>query len=60
MADFAAALSREHGMPVIDGVVCAVALAESAVRLGLRTTRLGGYAPPIRVRPVPDAGCLSN
>lgn len=60
MADFAAALSREHGLPVIDGVVCAVALAESAVRLGLRTTRLGGYAPPIRVRPVPDAGCLSG
>ena len=46
MADFAASLSAEHGLPVIDGVVSAVALSEAMVRLKLRTSRLGGYAPP--------------
>lgn len=46
MADLAASLSAEHGLPVIDGVVAAVALSEAMVRLGLRTSRLGGYAPP--------------
>jgi allantoin racemase len=46
MTDLADALARSHGLPVLDGVVCAVTLAESLVRLGLRTSRLGGYAPP--------------
>ena len=41
-------LAAGHGLPVLDGVSCAVALAESMVRLGLRTSRLGGYAPPLR------------
>lgn len=46
MADLAAALAAEHGLPVLDGVTCAVSLAESMVRLGIRTSRRGGYAPP--------------
>lgn len=46
MADLAEQLSAEHGIPVIDGVACAVKLAESLVVLGLRTSRIGGYAPP--------------
>lgn len=46
MTDLARALSQAHGLPVLDGVVCAVALAEGMVRLGLATSRLGGYAPP--------------
>lgn len=46
MAGLAASLSAEHGLPVIDGVVSAVALCEAMVRLNLRTSRLGGYAPP--------------
>lgn len=46
MTDLAAALAAQYGMPVLDGVVCAVGLCESMVRLGLRTTRIGGYAPP--------------
>ena len=46
MTDFAASLADEFGLPVLDGVVCAVTLAESFVRLGLTTSRLGGYAPP--------------
>ena len=46
MADLAADLSREHGLPVIDGVAAAVKLAESLVGLGLRTSKRGGYAAP--------------
>ena len=44
MTDLAQSLSEEHGLPVLDGVVCAVSLCESMVRLNLRTSRLGGYA----------------
>ena len=47
MTDLAASLGEEFGLPVLDGVACAVALAEAMARIGLRTTRLGGYAPPI-------------
>jgi allantoin racemase len=47
MADLAADLSREHGLPVVDGVAAAVKLAESLCALGLRTSKLRGYAPPI-------------
>jgi allantoin racemase len=48
MADLAAALGREHGLPVLDGVACAVQLCESLVRLGLMTSKLGGYQTPRR------------
>ncbi len=47
MADLAGSLSREHGLPVIDGVVAAVKLAESLVALGLATSKVGPYAAPI-------------
>ncbi len=50
MADLAAALGREHGLPVIDGVAAAVKLAEALVGLGLRTSKLGGYAAPLSKR----------
>ena len=46
MADLANALSREHGLPVIDGVAAAVKLAESLHALGLRTSKRLGYAAP--------------
>ena len=46
MADLAASLSAEHGVPVIDGVAAAVKLAEALAALGLRTSRAGGYATP--------------
>lgn len=46
MADLAATLAAEHGLPVLDGVTCAVSLAEAMVRIGLKTSRRGGYAPP--------------
>ena len=47
MADFAAVLSREHGVPVLDGIACAVRLCESLVGLGLTTSKRGGYQRPI-------------
>lgn len=46
MADLAESLSRAHGLPVLDGVTCAVGLAESMVKLRIFTSRLGGYSPP--------------
>jgi allantoin racemase len=45
MADLADALAKEHGLPVLDGVSCAVGLAEAMVRLRIFTSRLGGYSP---------------
>lgn len=46
MTDLAASLSEEFGLPVLDGVACAVAMAEAIVRVGYSTSRLGGYAAP--------------
>ena len=34
------------GVPVVDGVSAAVALAESLVRLKLKTSKVRTYAPP--------------
>jgi len=48
MTDLAQSLSEEHGLPVLDGVVSAVGLCETMVRLNLNTTALGGYAQPLR------------
>jgi allantoin racemase len=47
MAGLAADLSTRCGLPVVDGVAAAVTLIEALVRLGLRTSKLGGYAPPL-------------
>lgn len=57
MADLARALAAEHGVPVIDGVASAVALAEGLVRAGLATSKAGAYAPP---RAKPYAGLLAG
>lgn len=46
MADLADELSQQYGLPVIEGVSCAVALAEALASLGARTSRIGGYARP--------------
>ncbi len=46
MAALAADLTRTHNMPVVDGVSAAVTLVEGLVRMGLKTSSLGGYAPP--------------
>jgi allantoin racemase len=46
MADLAHQLCTDHGVPVLDGVSCAVKLAEALVGLGMKTSRIGGYSPP--------------
>jgi allantoin racemase len=48
MADLAARLSEQHGVPVIDGVASAVKLAEAFGMLGLKTSKIGSYAAPRR------------
>lgn len=47
MTDLAASFAEEFGLPVLDGVACAVAMAESIARIGLATSKRGGYASPI-------------
>lgn len=46
MAGLDARLKEELGVPVVDGVTSAVALAESLVALGLSTSKSRTYAPP--------------
>jgi allantoin racemase len=45
MADLMQQLSKEFGIPVIDGVSCAVGMAEALVAAGLTTSKSGAYAP---------------
>jgi allantoin racemase len=47
MTDLARDLALKAGVPVLDGVVCAVSLAESLVRLGLKTSKHRTYAAPL-------------
>jgi allantoin racemase len=47
MADLCAEASAELGVPVIDGVAAATVLVESLLRLGVRTSARGEYAPPL-------------
>lgn len=47
MADLARDLSARHGVPVVDGVAAAVKLAEGLAALGLKTSKVGGYAAPV-------------
>jgi allantoin racemase len=47
MADLAAELQREFGVPVIDGVGAAVKQAEALIALGLSTSKRGAYANPL-------------
>lgn len=46
MADLAADISAEIGVPVVDGVAAAVRAAETLVALGLTTGARGEFAPP--------------
>jgi allantoin racemase len=57
MADLAASLSRELGVPVVDGVAAAVKLAEALVGLGLKTSKHGDLAYPL---PKPYRGRLAD
>lgn len=47
MAELHAALEAEFGLPVIDGVAAATKLVEALVGLGLRTSKIGAFAPPL-------------
>ncbi len=47
MTDLARDLEKEAGIPVLDGVACAVSLAESLIRIGLKTSKRNTYAPPL-------------
>ena len=47
MTDLARDLERQAGVPVLDGVACAVSLAESMARLGLKTSKRNTYAVPL-------------
>ena len=47
MADLAGARTEEFDLPVIDGVAAAVKLAEAMIGLGLKTSKVGGYAAPL-------------
>ena len=47
MADLAAWLSEETGVPVIDGVIAGVKTIEALVGGGFKTSKIGAYAPPI-------------
>lgn len=46
MADLAAWLAAEYGVPVVDGVAAGVAQAEALAQLGILTSKRGGYATP--------------
>lgn len=50
MADLANDYAKRFGIPVIDGVAAAVKLAEAVGAMGLRTPKLGAYAPPLPKR----------
>ena len=56
MADLATALSSKHGLPVVDGVAAAFGLVEALARMGLKTSKHGGYAAP---RAKPYAGSFA-
>jgi allantoin racemase len=47
MTDLVRDLERSVGAPVLDGVACAVGLAEALARIGLKTSKRNTYAPPL-------------
>lgn len=46
LSPYAAALRRTTRVPILEPVACAVPTAETLVRLGLRQSRVGKFAPP--------------
>lgn len=53
MADLANELTRELGVPVVDGVDAAVRLAEALAASGHRPSKIGGWALPSRIDELP-------
>jgi allantoin racemase len=64
MTDLTDRLTAQHGLPVLDGVSCAVTLCEAMARLGLRNSPVGGYAPvpaaKLPNRPVADTARIGR
>jgi allantoin racemase len=50
MADLAAAIAAELGVPVVSGVEAAVKVVEGLLALGLATSKRGSYAAPLAKR----------
>ena len=48
MADLVERLSDVFDVPIIDGIACATTFAEALAATGLKTSKLGGYANPVR------------
>lgn len=46
MSEMRARLGARFGVPVIDGIGCAVGFAEALVQAGLKTSKAGAYASP--------------
>ncbi|HXD28070.1 MAG TPA: aspartate/glutamate racemase family protein [Arthrobacter sp.] len=46
MAELEEAVAAATGVPIVDGVRSAVGIAESLVRMGLKTSKVRTYAPP--------------
>jgi allantoin racemase len=46
LSPYAARVRRRVAVPVVEPIACAVQMAEAAVRLGLRQSRRGKFAPP--------------
>jgi allantoin racemase len=46
MADMAKRLSQRFGVPIIDGVAAGTVFAAALASLGLKTSKVGGYASP--------------
>ena len=46
MAELEQKVRARTGVPVVDGVASAVTIAESLVRMGLKTSKVRTYAPP--------------
>ena len=47
MTEHARYVEKKAGVPVLDGAACAISLAESLIRIGLRTSKRNTYAPPL-------------
>lgn len=47
MAGMAERLTAELGVPVVDGIAAGVKFAEALVHMGLRTSKVNAYAPPL-------------
>lgn len=60
MADLTETISRDVGLPVIEGVTAAVKLAEALVGLGLQTSKFGDLAYPRPKRFIGDFAHLSE